>query len=91
MRTKNAKPITAAESRHMAWVKEQPCCVCGAPPPSDCHHIEQGLHFATLALCKSCHVDNFNGVHGQARMWRVKKLTEFSALNSMIERLAEHG
>lgn len=88
MRTKNAKPITAAESRHMAWVKEQPCAVCDKTGPSEAHHFAQGLHFTTIPLCPSCHRDGFNGIHGQARIWKALKKTELSCLNETIARMA---
>ena len=88
MRTKNAKPISAAESKHLAWVKSQPCVVCDAPAPSDAHHIIQGDHFTCLPLCKDCHVGSHNGIHGRKSMWNVMKKTELSCLNDTIRRLA---
>jgi len=87
MRTKNAASITKAESEHMEWVKSQPCIVCGAAAPSDAHHVEQGLHFATLPLCKDCHQGSSNGIHGQRAMWKVMRKTELSCLNEVIARL----
>lgn len=91
MRTKNAKAITAAESAHLARVKELPCSVCDRPPPSAAHHIVQGDHFTTVALCDDCHQGSFNGLHGQRRMWLVMKITELGALNITIGRLAAKG
>lgn len=91
MRTKNAKAITSAESRHLAWVKEQPCAVCEAPGPSDAHHIEQGQHFTAIPLCRDCHQGGFNGVHGQARIWKAMKKTELTCLNATVARLAQKG
>lgn len=39
--------------------RESPCCVCGAPPPSDPHHepprSRGGLDSDTAPLCRSCH------------------------------------
>ena len=88
MRTKNAKAVTQPESVHIARVKALPCGVCGAAGPSDAHHIEQGMHFTTIPLCRDCHQGGFNGVHGQQRIWKVKKLTELLVLNDTIRRLA---
>lgn len=78
---------TKAERAHVQRVKELPCSVCDAPPPSDAHHIKQGLHYATVALCRECHQGSFNGIHGQARIWSVYKMDELKALAVTIERL----
>lgn len=87
MRTKNAKKISSAESAHLAAVKSLPCSVCDAPTPSDAHHINQGQHYTTVALCKDCHQGSFNGIHGQRRMWLVMKMDELAALNVTLHRL----
>jgi hypothetical protein len=91
MRTKNSKSITPAESEHIGRVKELSCAVCDAPGPSDAHHIEQGMHFTVIPLCKDCHQGGFNGIHGQARIWKVMKKTELSCLNQTVARLAQKG
>lgn len=87
MRTKNAKKISSAESAYLAAVKSLPCSVCDAPAPSDAHHINQGQHYTTVALCKDCHQGSFNGIHGQRRMWLVMKMDELAALNVTLHRL----
>ena len=87
MRTKNAKAITRLESEHMAEVKSLPCSVCDASGPSDAHHINQGQHYTTVALCKDCHQGSKNGWHGQKAIWRVMKMDELAALNVTIGRL----
>lgn len=89
MRTKNAMRITDAESSHMARVKGLQCSVCDAPPPSAAHHIKQGQHFTTVALCQDCHQGSENGWHGRKTMWRVMKMDELAALNVTIKRLGE--
>lgn len=89
MRSKNSKTHTRGESAHLAAVKELPCAVCGAPPPSDAHHIKQGNHFTAVALCKDCHQGAFNGIHGQKRTWSVMKMDENDALNETLRRLLE--
>jgi hypothetical protein len=81
--------LTAKEREHLAQVKELPCSVCDAPPPSDAHHIKQGLQYTCVALCKSCHQGSMLGWHGQKRMWAIKKMEELDALNVTIQRLLQ--
>lgn len=87
MRTKNARTITKAEREHLARVKEQDCSVCDRPGPSEAHHINQGQHFTTVALCVDCHRGSENGWHGRKTMWRVMKLDELGALNITLRRV----
>ena len=79
--------LTAKERIPLGRVKEQPCSVCAAPSPSEAHHIEQGLQYTAVALCPSCHRGPVMGLHGQRRMWAIKKMTELDALNITIQRL----
>ena len=51
----NSKNLTAADREHLSNVKSLPCGVCGHAGPSDAHHIEQGLHYLCIPLCKDCH------------------------------------
>lgn len=88
MRTKNAARITPAESTHMALVKSLPCSVCDEPGPSEAHHIRQGDHMTTVAVCSDCHRGSLNGWHGQKTMWRIAKLDELGALNITLSRLS---
>lgn len=87
MRTKNAKPVSRAESEHMASVKALPCSVCDQPGPSEAHHVRQGDHFTTVALCTDCHTGSRNGIHGQRLMWSIKKIDEIGALSITFRRL----
>ena len=60
--------------KYLAWIRQQPCWHCEAPPPSDPHHIKGLGHFsgtglkapdiATVPLCRRCHTDmhNFPGL-----------------------------
>ena len=79
---------TQAEKRYMARVKSLPCGVCGQSAPSDAHHILEGgrrvSDYATIPLCKSCHQDNRNGIHGECVMWRIMKKTELRVLAETI-------
>lgn len=87
MRTKNAKAISSAESAHIGRVKRLPCSVCDEAGPCDAHHIKQGQHFTVIALCKSCHQGSLMGLHGQRRMWALKKMDEVDALAVTVRRL----
>lgn len=92
MRSKNSKAHTAAESRHLANVKRCACVVCDAKPPTEAHHVIQGLHFATVALCDFCH----RGANGalNADMFRLRYGTadlraQVRAINDTLARVAE--
>ena len=91
MRSKNAPPLTPAEREHMGNVKCLPCSVCDAPStteaPTAAHHINQGQHFTTVALCYDCH-QGHNGWHGNKSLWRIRKFDEMDALNITLKRLA---
>lgn len=91
MKTKNAKAITAKERDHLMAVKSLACSVCDTPGPSSAHHIKQGSHFLTVALCPICHQDNILGWHGQRRMWKIRKFDELDALAVTIQRLRSNG
>jgi len=90
VRTKNSKPLTAKERAHLLAVKGCACAVCGAPPPSEAHHIKQGAHFTTVALCKDCHTSPL-GWHGERVIWRIAKMDELDALNRTLGMLAGFG
>ena len=78
--------LTAKQRVHIGQVKELPCSVCDAPPPSDAHHIKQHRQYTCVALCKDCH-QGYNGWHGTKAYWNIKKMDELDALNVTIERL----
>lgn len=88
MQSKNKPAQTAAEREHVARIKLFPCCVCGAgggySAPSEAHEIEQGLWWTSLPLCADCHRGWHNGIHGEQRIWKVKKLTPLLALNIVV-------
>ena len=85
------KSTSAAERRHVAWIKDQRCVVCGHSAPSIAHHIRQDSHFYTVPLCESCHVGPHNGIHGGQAMWRLKKMDELDALAKTVEMAVANG
>ncbi|WP_342617206.1 hypothetical protein [Rhodoferax sp. GW822-FHT02A01] len=89
MRSKNKPAQTKAEAAHAASVAEQPCAVCDAPAPSEVHEPEQGLWFASIALCYACHRGP-EGWHGTRLRWSLRKMTELKAINKTVGRTV-HG
>jgi hypothetical protein len=87
MQSKNKPSMTAAERAHVERVKMLPCSVCDQPGPSEAHEAEQGLWFASMALCESCHRGPVLGLHGQRRAWAVRKMDELKALAVTVRRL----
>lgn len=83
----NSRNLTAATRAHLARVKELPCSLCDEPGPSSAHHIVQGQHYTTVALCWACHQGPINGWHGQRRQWKVRKMDELAALDVTLSRL----
>lgn len=81
--------MTVSEKRHVGKIKEMNCVVCDANGPSECHEINQGQWFTSMPLCADCHRGSMNGIHGQKRMWKIKKMEELDALNVTIQRLLE--
>jgi hypothetical protein len=75
------------ERLHLAKIKEMSCGVCDASGPSDAHHIVQHNQYLCIPLCKDCHQGSFNGIHGQARIWKVMKLDEMDVLNLTLANL----
>lgn len=86
MHSKNKKAQTAAEKRHVTRLAELPCVVCGAHGV-EVHEIKQGAWFLSCALCPDCHRGSVNGIHGQRRIWAVKKMDELDALSETIRML----
>lgn len=83
--------LTQRERLHLARIKSLPCSVCDAPPPSEAHHVRQGLQHTAVALCYACHRGPVLGWHGQKRGWAVRKMDEIDALNTTIARLMEEA
>jgi hypothetical protein len=85
--SKNKPAQTAAEAEHAERVASVACVVCNAPPPSEVHEPEQGLWFASVALCHACHRGS-QGWHGTRERWTLRKMTIFKAINETIRRVA---
>jgi hypothetical protein len=79
--------LTAKQRRYLATIKEMPCGVCGEMGQTEAHHIEQHKQYLCIPLCADCHRGNFNGIHGQRRIWNVYKKTELSVLNDTLEKM----
>jgi hypothetical protein len=87
MQSKNKPAQTQAERSHVASIKAMDCIVCSASGPSEAHEIEQGAWFLSVPLCADCHRGSRNGIHGERRMWAVKRMNELSALNETLRRV----
>lgn len=83
--------LTKKEREYIGIIKSLSCGVCGAQPPSEAHHIEQGLQYTCIPLCSDCHRGGFNGLHGQKRLWNILKKRELSVLSETIGRLFNQG
>jgi hypothetical protein len=86
MRSRNSKAHSRGESAHLEAVKSVGCVVCDAPPPSAAHHVVQGDHYTTVALCWECHQGK-QGIHGDKTLWRIRKMDEWGALNETLRRV----
>lgn len=79
------------ERDYILTIKNMSCGLCGKAPPSDAHHILQCgrrvSHYLIIPLCKDCHQDNVNGIHGRAVVWDIFKKSELSVLAETIEKL----
>lgn len=86
MRSKNKPAMTRAERAHVDKLAQQPCVVCEAHGV-EIHEIKQGAWFLSVPLCTDCHRGSLNGIHGQRRIWAVKKMDELDALAEAIRRV----
>lgn len=88
MQSKNKPTMTTDEREHVRRIKMLPCCVCraggGESRPSEAHELEQGLWWTSIPLCADCHRGRHNGIHGERRIWLVKRLDEIKALNIVV-------
>lgn len=83
-----------SERKHLDWLAQQPCVVCGAWPVQ-IHHPrawvgmgQRASHFHGLPVCPDCHTGK-SGIHGDRSAWRMRKLDEPTALAIVIEWMEE--
>ena len=73
------KPVTLTSPAYLAFVREHPCCVCGAPGPSEPHHWSHhgGVmgakvdDYRTIPICDPCHTVEWNAAGTFSGMDRV--------------------
>lgn len=82
--SKKRAAYRASDEGQAAWaymgeVKRLPCCICGAPPPSDAHHCFHGRYggrkssdFDVVPLCKRHHQDGPEAIHNAKERWAAK-------------------
>lgn len=90
MRSKNKPAQTAAERRHVEKLAELCCVICGADGV-EIHEPEQGLWFASMPLCPTCHRHPVYGWHGQRQNWKAIKFGELDAINATVRLLMEQA
>lgn len=68
---------------HMARVKALPCVACGAPPPSQAHHVTGDKlprsDWRVISLCYECH-QGPHGYHAAKRSWIARHGPDFELL-----------
>ena len=83
---------TKAEKRYLDRVASLPCQCCGAEGVH-VHHVREGQGMAqraqnclAVALCPACHTGS-QGIHGDRRLLKARKLDEMDLLAKTIEAL----
>lgn len=88
MHSPNKPKMTAAEREHVERLKAMQWCACTDEPcDPEIHEIKQGDWWTAIPLSADAHRGSFNGLHGQGRAWKLRKLTELGALSRTIQRL----
>ena len=88
MQSKTKPSMTAAERRHVEKLAQLDCIVCGASGV-EIHEPEQGLWFAAMPLCSTCHRDPVFGWHGRRGNWKAAKMDEIKAIAATVRLLME--
>lgn len=86
MQSRNKSAPTVAEREHIAKLKELACVICGAREV-EVHEPEQGLWFAAVPLCTTCHRHPVYGWHGQRQNWKARKMGELEAIAATVRLL----
>ena len=75
------RPEFRRRSRHLAFVRQLPCVVCGKAPPSETAHVRSGSDAGTgikpsdrycVPLCTDCHA--LQHQFGELRFWSVVRI-----------------
>lgn len=86
-KARKATEKAAGAWEHMAAVKALPCMCCGAPPPSDAHHVcddkQPRIDWRVIPLCYACHRGP-EGYHAAKASWRAR----YGRDCDMLERVA---
>lgn len=80
---------------YMKAVKDLPCCICDAPPPSDAHHVihdrnsaARSSDFDVIPLCKAHHQHGPVAIHNAKRAWRAAFGPDHSYIEATKKRVA---
>ena len=67
--------MTYRSKSYLKWVRSQDCALCGAPGPSDAHHLigiggmggmgTKAPDSAVMPLCRGCH----SRIHRMPELW----------------------
>lgn len=89
-------PEGKAELAHMGRVKQLPCAVCGAPPPSEAHHCFHGRYstakesgYDTIPLCPPHHRHGPEAIHNGKETWAAKHGYDYTYLPAVEAQLGE--
>lgn len=91
------KPAKAPrDPERLAKIKQLPCVICGAAPPSDAHHCihdrfgqRKAPDSETIPLCKSCHQWGPGAIHADKRAWRERHGPDHGYLAMVDDMLGE--
>ena len=78
---------------HIARVKALPCIICGAPGPSDAHHVIHDRATVpkndrrVLPMCKPCHQTGPNAIHAGTKAWKRAHGNDFDYLARVADML----
>ena len=86
-----------AGMEYMRKVKQLPCCICGAPPPSDAHHCISNRYgtskvsdFEAIPLCKEHHQIGPDAIHNGKATWEERHGPDTNYINqtrNLVEKL----
>lgn len=88
------RPISAKKANrdrdafnHMLEVKQLPCMICGAPPPSEAHHSISGRYggrkrsdWWVTPMCSVCHRTGPHAIHNGKRSWEERHGPDYGFL-----------